>query len=337
MTPTSTSGEPAAVPRGAAEIFNSTVASFAIATAWEVGAFEVLHDSGTLDVPEFCGKQDLHQASIRGMFSALASVGVVVRAEDKVRPGPEFAGVYRNKAFFHWLTIGCAELFAKMPSVVRNEFRVGAFYQRDAAAIGFACREINQQAFDPVFWQAVAGFDFTFATVADLGCGSGGRLEQLARRYPGIRGLGLDISAEALAAAAAYLNVSGFGDRFELVRSDVRAIRPDPRFEAVEVLTCFMMGHDFWPREECVDSLRRLREAFPNVRRFLLGDTARTDGVADREKQVFTVGFETAHDLMGVYLPTLAEWEGVVEESGWRCLRVRRVDVPADSFIYELA
>ncbi|GAA0820741.1 hypothetical protein ACFQVD_33450 [Streptosporangium amethystogenes subsp. fukuiense] len=117
----------------------------------------------------------------------------------------------------------------------------------------------------------------------------------------------------------------------------MRDLAPDPRLEKVEVLTCFMMGHDFWPRERCVTSLRRLREAFPNVRRFLLGDTARTTNIPDRDKPVFTLAFETAHDLMGVYLPTLAEWEDVFEESGWKFLNARAVRVPADSVVYELA
>lgn len=322
---------------GAADIFNSTVAGFAIATGWEVGALDELHDRGSMDVQEYCEKHDLHPASIRSMFAALAAAGVVIRDGGTVHTGPEFAEVYRHKAFFHWLTIGCAELFSNMPAIVRNENRVGSFYRRNAAAIGYACRDINLHSFDPVFWQAMEAIDFDFTSVADLGCGSGGRLAQIATRYPGIRGVGVDIAPAALRDAADYVTVSGFGGRFDFIEADARNIEPDPRFEQVEVLTCFMMGHDFWPRDNCVASLRRLREAFPNVRRFLLGDTARTSGIPDRAKPVFTLAFETAHDLMGVYLPTLAEWEGVFAESGWKCLNVREVEVPVDSVIYELA
>ena len=116
----------------------------------------------------------------------------------------------------------------------------------------------------------------------------------------------------------------------------MRVLDADPRFADVEVLTCFMMGHDFWPQEECVATLRRLRAAFPNARRFLLGDTARTRGIPDRDKPVFTLAFETAHDLMGVYLPTLSEWQDAFVESGWTCLKVRPVDIPVDSVVYEL-
>ncbi|MET0234377.1 MAG: class I SAM-dependent methyltransferase [Kibdelosporangium sp.] len=321
---------------GAAGIFNSVVAGFAVATAWEIGALDELNDAGRLSVPAFCTSHDLHLASVRSLFAALASAGVVVRAGDTVSIGPEFADVYQNKAFFHWLTIGCGELFAAMPRIVRNQNRTGEYYQRDAAAIAFACREINARSFDPVFWQAMQAVDFPFSTVADLGCGSGGRLAQIADRFPQVRGIGVDISADALHAAETFVDQAGFGDRLRFIEADVLALTADERFEDVELLTSFMMGHDFWPREQCVTVLRRLRQAFPNVRRFLLGDTARTQGIPDEDKPVFTLAFETAHDLMGVDLPTLADWAGVFEEGGWRCVNVREVRTPADSVIYEL-
>ncbi|MBB6421402.1 cyclopropane-fatty-acyl-phospholipid synthase family protein [Streptomyces sp. AK010] len=323
--------------RGAAQIFNSTVAGFAIAAAWETGALDELEEHGSLSLPEFCTRHDLHLPSVDATMTALASVGVVERHGEKVGTGPEFTEVYRGKAFFHWLTVGCGELFSDMAGVSRNANRVGTFYRRNGAAIGYACRDINAQSFDPVFWQAMEELDFDFTSVADLGCGSGGRLAQIARRYPKVRGTGIDIAADALRDAVAEAGTAGLGDRLEFIEGDVMELRPDARLESVEVLTCFMMGHDFWPRENCVASLRRLREVFPGVRRFLLGDTARTEGMADRDKPVFTLAFETAHDLMGVYLPTLGEWEDVFEESGWKCVGVRPVQVPADSVIFELA
>lgn len=322
---------------GAAHIFNATVAGYAVAAAWETGVLDELREQGSFDIPGFCRRHDLHEKSVAATVTALAAVDVVERHGERVRTGPLFTEVYQGKAFFHWLTVGCGPLFSDMAGVSRNTNRKGAFYRRDAAAIGFACRDINAQSFDPVFWQAMEGLEFDFTHVADLGCGSGGRLAQIARRYPRVRGTGIDLAAEALRDAAEDARAAGLDDRLEFIQGDVMELRPDARLESVEVLTCFMMGHDFWPRENCVASLRRLREVFPGVRRFLLGDTARTEGIPDRDKPIFTLGFETAHDLMGDYLPTLAEWEGVFDESGWKCVDVRPVELPTESVIFELA
>jgi SAM-dependent methyltransferase len=320
----------------AATIFNSTVAGFAIAAAWELGVLDALRARDEVDTDTFCAENDLHPASVRGIVTALAAVDVVRRADTLVRPGPAFADVFRHKAFFHWLTVGSAELFAALPRVARNGNRRGTFYRRDAAAIGLACREINGNCFDPVFDEAMRALDFEVTTAVDLGCGIGERLVQIAERHPGSRGVGIDLAPSALAAARAHVAARGMADRVDFVEADVRTLGPDPRFDGVDLVTCFMMGHDFWPRHECVEVLRRLRRVFPNARRFLLGDTARTTGISDRAKPIFTLGFETAHDAMGVYLPTMREWLDVFADSDWKCDNVRRVEVPVDSAIFEL-
>ena len=62
-----------------------------------------------------------------------------------------------------------------------------ASHTAHAAAISFACREINANFFDDVFWRAMGGPDVDFTVVADLGSGSGERLLQIVRRYRGSR------------------------------------------------------------------------------------------------------------------------------------------------------
>jgi SAM-dependent methyltransferase len=322
---------------GSAQLFNSVVAGYAVAAAWEIGALDELNDGGSLDVRAFCAAHDRHEPSVRSIFAGLAAAGVVERDGDLIRTGRQFGDVYRNKAFFHWLTVGCGELFSNMARITHNPERTGEFYRRDGAAIAYACREINANCFDPAFFRAIRSLDFSPAAVADLGCGSGARLVQLADRFPDARGVGVDISAGALHEAGKFVSEAGLGDRLSFLEADVRALDPDPRYAEVELLTCFMMGHDFWPRDRCVASLRRLRRAFPRVRRLLLGDTARTEGIPDAGKPMFTLAFETAHDLMGVPLPTLADWAGVFAEAGWRCVNVSIVDTPTDSVLYELA
>jgi hypothetical protein len=318
-------------------VFNSAVAAWAIAAAWEVGALDELREYRKIAADEFAVRNGLHVRSTVTMFTALASVQIVERQDNTVLTGPLFDEVYRTKSFFHWLSRGSSQLFTQMPDVLRMANRTGEFYRRDAAAISFACRDINAKCFDPAFWAAMDGLDFTFATAADLGCGSGERLMQIATRYPGTRGLGVDIAPAALEVAEAEAAEAGLGDRLSFTQGDIRALTPKPEFADVELLTCFMMGHDLWPRANCVASLRRLREMFPKVRRFLLGDATKTSGIPDQQIPVFTLGFELGHDLMGVYLPTIEEWDGVFDEAGWHCVRQHPVDELTASVVFELA
>jgi SAM-dependent methyltransferase len=320
----------------AATIYNSAVAAWAIAAAWEIGALEELHRSGTLDAESFAARHGLDPVATTGLFRALASVGVVRRRGQMVVAADAFDEVYRYKSFFHWLSRGSAELFRQMPSVLVSGNRVGQFYQRDAAAIAYACREIDELCYAPAFWTAMGRLDFELGNVVDLGCGSGGRVLDILARYPRARGIGVDIARPALAAAGADALAAGAADRIALVEADVLDLDERPEFADVDLITCFMMGHDLWPRESCVAALRRFRKVFPSARRFLLGDATRTAGIPDSDLPVFTLGFELGHDLMGVFLPTVEDWESVFDEAGWRLVRTNRIDMTVGEVIFEL-
>jgi hypothetical protein len=321
---------------GAAYIYNSAVAAWAICAAWEVGALEELDENKKLDAHEFADRKGLDRLSTVGMFRALASVEIVRRHDTTVIVAELFDDVYRNKSFFHWLSRGSAELFRRMPSVLVEENRVGEYYQRDPAAIAYACREISKVCYDPTFWAAIDRIEGGFGVVADLGCGSGGRVMQVLERFPGTSGIGVDIAEPSLEVARAEAAENGLGERTRFFQADVLDLQPRPEYAEVEVLTCFMMGHDFWPRENCIATLRRLRELFPNARRFLLGDATRSVGVPDTDLPVFTLGFEVGHDLMGTFMPTLADWLSVFDSSGWQLLRTNRIDIAVGEVIFEL-
>ncbi|MEU3711047.1 class I SAM-dependent methyltransferase [Streptomyces catenulae] len=320
----------------AARIYNSTVAAWAISAAWELGALDELHDRGFLDTAEFAARHDLDPAATLGMFRGLTSVGIVHRDGTRITPAEPFAEIHRTRSLFHWLVRGNGELFQQMPSVLRNENRFGSFYRRDAVAISRACKEISAFCYDPWFWPAVDGLGFVPQVTADLGCGSGERLMQILRRHPGTRAVGIDIAGESLKVAEADAVEAGLATRISFVEADMLTMEPRPEFAEVELLTCFMAGHDFWPREQCVATLTRLRRLFPRVRRFLLGDATRSVGVADQDTRVFTLGFEVAHDLMDTFMPTVGDWESVFAEGGWDLRRKHTIDMVANEVIFEL-
>ncbi|MFH8385298.1 class I SAM-dependent methyltransferase [Kitasatospora sp. NPDC018058] len=322
--------------RGIASIYNSAVAAWAIAAAWEIGALDELHRARTLDTADFAARNGLDAQSTNGLFRALAAVGLVRREDTLVTPLGGYDEMYRNKSFFHWLGRGSAELFQQIPAVLRTENRTGDYYRRDAAAIAYACREIDQVTYAPTFWAAMDRVDFPFTRVADLGCGSGARLMQVLDRYPGATGVGIDIAQPSIDVARKEALEAGFAGRTEFLQGDVLRLEPRPEYADVELLTCFMMGHDFWPRENCVASLRRLREVFPSARRLLIGDATRTS-LPDTELPVFTLGFELGHDLMGTFLPTVEDWESVFAEGGWELVRTNRIEMTVGEVVFELA
>ncbi|MFK4105332.1 class I SAM-dependent methyltransferase [Streptomyces sp. NPDC019531] len=322
--------------RATAQIFNSAVAASAIAAAWELGALSELRGGGSLDAADFAARHDLHKQSTKGMFIALASVGVVQRDGDTVTTGPNFDEAYLAKPLFHWLARGSSSLFAQMPNLLRNTNRVGDYYQRDMEAVGFASREANATFFDPVFWSAMDRLEFVPEVVADLGSGSGKRLMQILERNPKARGIGIDIAQSALRMARTEAEKAGLDDRLEFVEADVCELDARPELAEVELVTCFMMGHDLWPMQRCVSILRHLQTVFPRARTLLIGDNVRSAGLPDDDIPVFTLAFELGHSLMDTYLPTGDEWQTAFVQTGWTCAATHQIGSLAGGVLFEL-
>jgi phenylpyruvate C(3)-methyltransferase len=328
---------PAAKPaRDVAAIFNSAVAAWAIAAAWELGALDELSSMRLLDAEAFAARHGLDPTATIGMFRALAAVAVVERHGAIVIPAANFDEVYRCKSYFHWLSRGSAELFRQMPSALVSKNGQELVHQRDGAAIAFACREIDRICYAGAFWDAMERLAPAFGTVVDLGCGSGARIRDILTACPGTRGIGIDIAGPALEVARADAAAAGLADRTAFIEADVLHLAPRPEFAQVGLITCFMMGHDFWPREQCVRVLRRLRALFPAAQRLLLGDATRTAEIPDTELPVFTVGFELGHALMGISIPSISDWEGAFDEAGWRLIRTNRIDLTVGEVLFEL-
>ncbi|KAI1745023.1 methyltransferase MppJ [Xylaria scruposa] len=320
--------------RAVASIFNSALAAPGIGAAWELGILDELREKKRLNVEEYSSKHDLHLLSIQGLVTVLVTVKVLARDQNEIVAGNLFEEAYQAKSLFHWMNLGQGNLFPRMQYILRNGNREGEYYTRDPAAISYACRDINAQYVDPTFWAAMDSLNYTFSEVVDLGCGSGGRLMQILDRYPKVKGLGIDIAAPSTKVAQDEAADHGYGNRLAFSEGDVLKLSYRDEFANVDLLNCFLMGHDFWPRENCIDTLRRIRESFPKARRFLLGDATRfvlhggdsKYGLTEADIPVFTLGFEFAHAMMGVTIPSLDDWDGVFAEGGWRCVKRHLTD-----------
>ena len=87
--------------------------------------------------------------------------------------------------------------------------------------------------------------------------------------------MSIDLAGPATKYAKVEASKRGFKNRLPFIEGNVRQITYRDESAHVDLVTCFIMGHDFWPRENCVVTLQRSQKAFPKARRFLLGDMTR--------------------------------------------------------------
>lgn len=344
LGPITTSSE-----QDATKIFNSYIAASAIGAAWEVGLLDEIRKGKPVNVDKFAAQYNLDVQSTHGLVLALSAAEILKREGTFISPGRLLEDVYRTKSLFHWLALGSGSVFSgsvfsRMQYMLRNENRSGRYYSRDSAAIAYACGDANAQFIDSVFLNALKKVDHDFNSAVDLGSGSGERLMQVLDGYPGSTAIGIDIAGPAIEVAKVGAVKRGYGDRITFLEGDARRVEYRDEFSEVELLPSFLMGHDFWPRENCVSSLQMLRRSFPNIKRFFLCDTVRISigdpesrhALADDALPIFTLGFEFGHALMGVKMPTVEDWEGVFQDGGWRCIKQHHMCPPSLTVLFEL-
>ncbi|MEV6766569.1 class I SAM-dependent methyltransferase [Streptomyces sp. NPDC051105] len=318
----------------AADLFSSYVAASALSAAHQLGLLDELSSKG--ETP-FRGRSDqqLDENVVRTIHRALHWAQVVeIKEDDLVVPGARFEEAYAARGYFYWLVKGCGELFSTAPDVAHEDQRSGDFYHRDMRAVAIGSRLIGEEEVEKLFDAVLADLDL--GKVADLGCGSGQRLIRIAGNHTGVHGVGVDISGAAVQLAAESVGEAGLADRITVLKGDALALEPLPEFADVDTITCVFMGHDFWPYESCVRTLRGLRTAFPAAERLFICDVVRTTELPGPDTTIFTLGFEAIHALMGDYLPTYDQWQEAFTESGWNCTAVHPTTTPPNGYLFEL-
>ncbi|GAA1701172.1 class I SAM-dependent methyltransferase [Streptomyces yatensis] len=325
---------PAATPT-TDSLFCSSVAVSALSAAVELGLLDDLKDRGEIrfdDRQE--GADRIDPAVVRGILLPLEWAGIVELDDRSARPGPGFEAAYLDRGYFYWLAGGNGELTSRAPHVALERNRHGEFYHRDMRAVAVSSRMIGDVEVELRFDKILA--DQPPRAVCDLGCGSGQRLIRIAGNHPGVRGVGVDIAPAAVELSGASFAEAGMADRISVHHGDVHALPQLPEFAGIDTVTCVFMGHDFWPYDKCVTVLRRIREVFPDVERFLLCDVVRSEVAPGPQTPIFTLGFEFAHALMGVTLPTRSEWMAAFDASGWECEAVQEFNRPPGGLLFEL-
>ena len=316
-------------------IFNSTMMSSALSAAYELGLIEELQEKKLIEINKFSQEKDLHQPSVEAIISALCCCNICQIDDSNIRvtQGKSFEEAYNYKGYFLWLIRGYGNLLQNLASITKNENRSNDFIKRDGKYIALAGKDYGQQFVDSYFEEILEEFPYKY--IADLGCGSGAKLINIARKSSEVRAIGVDVNSGAVKTAQTAVANAGLQSRIKIIESDMNKLKFQEEFAEVEVLFSFFNGHDLWPRHNCLNFLKNLHLVFPNVKRFLLCDTYRSNTIPSNNVPIFTLGFEFTHGIMGQYIPSLNDWLDLFVDSGWQCIEHRDIGIPF-STIFDL-
>ena len=172
-----------------------------------------------------------------------------------------------------------------------------------------------------------------FRNVVDLGCGAGGFLIQLAHIEPAIRGLGIDMSKDAIEEARNNARRFHIEDRLGFVQAEIgpHPLPVEPHvLKEVEVITAMYLLHEFGRDgdDQIVEVFRQIRKALPGrLLLFVECFPADAQTLARIPPATFSqLDYLLIHPLsgQGVPLPP-ARWKTIVEKAGMKFLELQRI------------
>ncbi|MGH2558478.1 MAG: class I SAM-dependent methyltransferase [Thermomicrobiales bacterium] len=232
-----------------------------------LGLFNVLADGGPATSDVFALRAGIDARYAREWLAAMACFGYVryddLSKEFSLTPEQAFVLVNRDSPAYLGSMVHLLLDYWKNVDLLTDVIRSGGGVPQDHFGAEWSCgfERFSRTAFLNNLCQdwipSMPEVDRRLragGTAADIGCGNGQALIELAKGYPEARLVGYDYHAPAIETARANAEAAGVADRVRFEVCDVVKGIPG----SYDLITCFDVVHDM-PRP--VESMRAIRES----------------------------------------------------------------------------
>ncbi|MBE1556835.1 methyltransferase domain-containing protein [Sporosarcina limicola] len=303
------------------DLFNGYVGANVAYALQKIGLFDFLKSGCKVKVEELAIQTDCDYSRLVALLKVGHALGYIEKHKEGYVSITDMGETLIGQlGYFTWSVGGYGDLFRNLGNLATEGKEWSHLRDEGEVAIG---ADINNRSFMEHLLFDVLD-DLNFTTIADLGCGNGGRLVSLCNRYPNIKGVGIDISKDAINLANKNVKKNSFEDRIEMICTNVLDVvknnNHNETLKNVEIVSSFMMFHDLYNIPAVWDVIfERIRETFPNIKYLLVADTVRMPDnyiEVSNELPIFSLGFELLHSYMDVKLPTKEEYDKAFTNAG---------------------
>lgn len=312
----------------ARQMMSQTILAHVLLGLSDAGFYEHVAGRETFSIDEAVQVLHLDRFSFEALIEYLLGCGTLVRQD-----GDTFAITAKGQRLFNVYTRGVLNVYlGGYNAVLRSLGRVvdGSLRLDDASLRRSTRHAAAGTAFSTCAFTIPDVFtamrDTRGKVCLDLGCGTGDFLLQWVLQSPDARGVGVDMSANALRQARETASRWGVADRLSFHEA---AVGPGPlavphgALDGVEMVTSMYMLHEFGRdgREAIVDVVRALKVQLPG--RHLLA--LEVEACDPQEFAMQTpppvhfgrLDYRLIHQLSGQGLPRSQEdWHGIFRDAG---------------------
>ena len=315
-------------------LVNDAVLAHVLFALWDNGFYEYALTHPRFRPADVAGELGLDQAVLECLLDHLVGRGVL-RASDDGLGLSEHGTALFSALCRGTLTLylgGYGPLLGGLAPLLRGEIELSDHaLARSERHVGVGSEQLACVRIVPAVLKILARRKAR--CVLDLGCGTGGFLIQLARSDPSFRGIGVDMSEEAVQAAGKNAAHRGVDDRLKFRRAEVGAGRlplDKADLDRIEGITAMYLLHEFGRdgRDRVVQVLRELKAALPG-RLLVFAECLPADVramQADPPTTFSQLDYQLIHPLSQQGSPlSVAEWETILEDAGPKLLEVQGI------------
>lgn len=298
----------------------------AIQALLNVGLLDALQQKEAIDVIEFAEARGLDSGLLVAVCDYLYGRRLLHKHGTRFsldKSGRLLAEMSLLRGWFH-LAYGYEPVLHELEALLRKEATYGKDVVRDGRSVAVGSGQASADFYFPLATDYIRRA--RYGRVLDIGCGDGTFLAYLSAAVPGVRGVGIDLSAEAVEHGRASLTANGLGQRIELYQGDAFEINSlKAKLTGVDAAVCFFVLHELFTHRDrggTVGFLRAFRETLPNVP-ITVFETIRPSPDEMRARPGPALEYYLFHDLSGQTPIGQAGWRQVFHEAGFASVHER--------------
>lgn len=271
-----------------------------VQTLYHVGLIDALRDQATVDAPAFAEKHGLDGPLLVGLCDALYERGYFAKEGSKYTLDADGRFLVETDLVRGWfdLAYGYEPVLNKMEDLLTRKSTYGREVVRDGRHVAIGSGWASMDFYFPMVVEMVrrAGYK----KVLDIGCGDATFLAYLCDQIPGLQGVGVDLTPDAITAGHELLAARGLKDRISLYVGNALDIgRLKTELKGVDAAATFFVLHelcDTHDNPKAVQFLNSFRETLPGVPLHVI-ETIRPPAEELRRRPGMAIEYFLFHDL----------------------------------------
>lgn len=306
-----------------------------VQTLLDAGVFDELHAEGRLDVDAFAARQGLDARLLRALCDYLAARRLLCRSDDGSTYSLDANGELLVEGTLRgWmeLTRGYENVLHAMPELLRKTRHYGTDIVRDGHDVAVGSGRASSEFFFPLTATRISRAGYR--CVLDIGCGDATFLRYLCSKVPGVKGVGIDRSPDAIAAARDRICREGLSDRITVLCGDMTTLADhcdDTR--EVDAATAFFVLHELLEHDGTdviAEFLHTFRCALPGVPLIAI-EPIRPSVEEMRRRPGPAIEYALLHDLSDQVTMPRGAWTKVLAAAGFGAVDVEHCDFARSS------